>query len=172
MVKYTKRFKLKVIKHYLKGNIGFNRLAAHHGITAPMIRRWVAAYRLHGDESFRRQQGHYEAEFKLSVLQHMWENGLSANQTAAVFNIPNPTSIRIWVKRYEEGGSEALARKRTAAPLDMSAPTSKPDSKPEKELTREELLKRVKYLEMEVVVLKKLEALIQADKAAALKKRK
>jgi transposase len=40
------------------------------------------------------------------------------------------------------------------------------------ELTREELLKRVEYLQMEVAVLKKLEALAQAKKAAARKKRK
>jgi transposase len=171
MVKYTKQFKLKVIKRYLNGKLGFKRVAAHYNITAPMIRRWVAAYRLHGDASLHRRREHYSAEFKLSVLQHMWENALSTNQTAAVFNIPNPTSIRVWEKRYGEGGDEALARTRTAAP-DMSAPTPKPDDKPKHELTREELVKRVEHLEMEVVVLKKLQALTQAKKAAALKKRK
>lgn len=171
MVKYTKQFKLKVIKYYLDGKGGYHRVAAHFDITAPMIRRWVGAYRLHGDESFRQRQGHYAIEFKLSVLQHMWDNALSANQTAAVFNIPNPTSIRIWSRRYDEGGREALVCHRTAATLDMPAP-SKSDDKPDQELTREELLKRVKYLEMEVAVLKKLEALTQAKKAAARKKHK
>jgi transposase len=172
MVKYTKQFKLKVIKYYLQGKGGYHRAAAHFDITAPMIRRWVAAYRLHGDESFRQRQGCYTHEFKLSVLQHMWDNALSANQTAAIFNIPNPTSIRIWSRRYDEGGSEALASRRKAALLDMPARASKSDDKPNQELTREELLKRVEYLEMEVVVLKKLEALTQAKKAAARKKRK
>ena len=171
MVKYTKAIKLKVIKQYLDGPLGFHRLAAQQGIPAPFIRRWVAAYRLHGDESFNRRQGHYSVQVKLSVLQHMWDNGLSVNQTAAVFNIPNPASIRIWAKRYDEVGSEALARTQTAVP-DMPAPTTKPEDKLLHELTREELLKRVEYLQMEVVVLKKLEALTQANKAAALKKRK
>jgi transposase len=171
MVKYTKQFKLKVIKHYLNGKLGFKRVAAHYKITAPMIRRWVAAYRLHGDQSLCRRREHYSAEFKLSVVQHMWDNALSTNQTAAVFNIPNPTSIRIWVKRYSEGGSDALARISKTVP-DMPAPAPKPDNKPEQELTREELLKRVEYLQMEVAVLKKLQALTQARKAAAPKKRK
>lgn len=171
MVKYTKRFRLKVIRQYLHGDVGFRQIAAQHKISAPLIRRWVAAYQLHGDKSFHRRSKPYSPEYKLSVLQHMCDNALSTNQTAAVFNIPNPASIRIWAKRYSEGGSEALARKKTA-PSDMPKAAPEPDNKPAHELTREELLKRVEYLQMEVVVLKKLEALTQSNKAAASKKRK
>lgn len=171
MLKYTKEIKLKVVKQYLDGQIGYHRLAAQQGIPAPVIRRWVDAYRLHGDEAFCRRREHYSPELKLSVLQHMWDNALSINQTAAVFNIPNPDSIRTWVKRYDEGGSEALGRIKPAVP-DMPARITPPDDRPVEELTREELLKRVQYLQMEVAVLKKLEALTQAKKAAARKKRK
>lgn len=172
MVKYTKEIKLRVVKQYLDGQIGYHRLSAQQGIPAPVIRRWVGAYRLHGDEAFHRRLEHYSPELKLSVLQHMWDNALSINQTAAVFNIPNPDSIRTWAKRYDEGGSEALGRIKPAVP-DMPARVTPPDDKPVEELTREELLKRVQYLQMEVAVLKKLEALAQAKKkAAALKKRK
>lgn len=171
MVKYTKEIKLKVVKQYLDGQLGYHRLAAQQGIPAPVIRRWVGAYRLHGDGAFLRRGAHYSPELKLSVLQHMWDNALSINQTAAVFNIPNPDSIRTWAKRYDEGGSEALGRIKIAVP-DMPARITPPDDRPVEELTREELLKRVQYLQMEVAVLKKLEALAQAKKAAAQKKRK
>ena len=171
MVKYTKEIKLKVVEQYLNGRQGYHRLAAQQGIPAPVIRRWVDAYRLHGDEAFRRRQGHYSAELKLSVLQHMWDNALSINQTAAVFNIPNPDSIRTWAKRYDEGGSEALGRIKPSVPY-MPARATPPDDKPVQELSREEPVKRVEYLQMEVAVLKKLEALAQAKKAAARKKRK
>ena len=171
MVKYTKKIKLKVIKLYLDGQIGYHRLSTEVGIPAFTIRRWVDAYRLHGDGSFARRRDHYPAEFKLSVLQHMWDNATTFNQTAAVCNIPNPDSIRTWARRYREGGSGALGRKKTAA-LDMPTRLPPPDDKPVHELTREELLKRVEYLQMEVAVLKKLEALTQARKAAAPKKRK
>jgi transposase len=170
MVKYTAEIKLRVIKQYLDGQLGYHRLAAQQGIPAPVIRRWVDAYRLHGDEALLRRHEHYSPEHKLLVLQHMWDNALSINQTAAFFNIPNPDSIRTWVKRYDEGGSEALVRK-PAVP-DMPARVTPPDDKPVEELTREELLKRVEYLQMEVAVLKKLEALAQAKKAGARKKRK
>ena len=171
MVKYTEEIKRRVIKQYLDRQIGYHRLSAQLGIPAVVIRRWVDAYRLHGDEFFRRRREHYDPKLKLSVLQHMWDNALSINQTAAVFNIPNPQSIRIWAKRYDEGGSEALVRIRAAVP-DMPARVTPPDDRPAQDLTREELLKRVEYLQMEVAVLKKLEALAQAKKAAALKKRK
>lgn len=168
MKKYTEQFKRKVIKRYLKGKLGFKRLATHYKITAPMIRRWVAAYRLHGNDSLRRSRVNYSAEFKMSVLQHMWDNALSYNQTAAVFNIPSATSIGIWEKRYRNGGSETLERVKKKP--DMPVPPSKPASPAAEELTREQLLKRVERLEMEVVVLKKLQALTQAKKALALKK--
>ena len=171
MVKYTKEIKLRIVKHYLDGQIGYHRLSAQQSIPAVVIRRWVDAYRLHGDAAFLRRQAHYSLEHKLSVLQHMWDNALSINQAAAFFNIPNPDSIRTWARRYGEGGSEALGRIQAAVTA-MPARITPPDDRPLHELTREELLKRVEYLQMEVAVLKKLEALTQAKKAAALKKRK
>jgi transposase len=171
MVRYTKQTKLKVIKQYLVGQLGYHRLSAKLGIPAFTIRRWVDAYRLHGDQSLARVREQYGTAFKLSVLQHMWENATTINQTAAVFNIPHPDSIRHWAKRYGEGGSEALGRIKAVAP-DMPTRLPPPEDKPVNELTREELLKRVEYLQMEVAVLKKLEALTQAKKAAALKMRK
>jgi transposase len=171
MVKYTKRAKLKVIKQYLDGQLGYHRLSAQVGIPAFTIRRWVDAYRLHGDKSFVRRRDHYPAEFKLSVLQYMWDNSTTINQTAAVFNIPHPDSIRTWAKRFDEGGSEALGRMETAV-LKMPKRLTPPDDRPVQELTREELLGRVEYLQMEVAVLKKLEALTQKKKPVAPKKRK
>ena len=171
MIKYTEDIKLRVVRQYLDGQIGYHRLSAQQGIPAVVIRRWVDAYRLHGDGAFLRRREHYSPELKLSVLQHMWDNALSINQTAAAFNIPNPDSIRTWAKRYGEGGTEALGRIQVAVP-DMPARITPPDDRPVQELTREELLKRVEYLQMEVAVLKKLEALAQAKKAAARKKRK
>lgn len=171
MIKYTEQFKLKVVKHYLKGPMGYGRLGAHYGVAAPHIRNWVAAYRLHGQDGLRRKVTRYNAQFKLSVVQHMWDNGLSNRQAAAHFNVRNPTSVGIWDKLYREGGLAALARPRTQA-LDMKAPTAKPDQKPDSERSREDLLKELEHLRMENEVLKKLQALAQARKAPATKKHK
>jgi transposase len=169
MNKYTEQFKLKVVKHYLQGSMGYSRLSAQYGVATPHIRHWVSAYRLHGMDGLRRKVARYDAKFKLSVLQHMWENGLSNRQAAAHFNVRNPTSIGTWDRRYREGGLAALIRPRRKI-LNMKKPTAKPDSKPEQERSREELLKENEHLRMENEVLKKLQALAQARKTPAPKK--
>ena len=172
MFKYTEKFKTKVVKQYLEGQLGFKLTAELHGLAAPVLRRWVQAYRAHGAEGLRRKVGVYSPSFKLSVLQLMWENGQSQNQVAATFNIRNPSSIALWRRRYEEAGVEGLARTKRLTPAPMKAPVRKPDAKPDEELTRDELLKRLEYLRMENEVLKKLEALTQAKKTGATSKRK
>ena len=175
MVKYTAELKRKVVKHYLEGLMGYRLIAAHYKIAAPIIKRWVAAYRLHGEESLCRRYTSYSAEFKLSVLEHMWDNALSNNQVAAVFNIPNPSSIRSWERRYQDGGSKALAHLKKSTsdmPVPPLQPERNPEARPLQELTHEQLLARAEHLQMEVAVLKKLQALTQAKRAATLKKRK
>jgi len=171
MIKYTEQFKLEVVQHYLRGAMGYGRLGAHYGVASPHIRQWVSAYRLHGLEGLRRKVTRYDAAFKLTVLQHMWDNGLSNRQAAAHFNVRNPTSVGMWDSLYREGGMAALAppRRKTQP---MKAPISKPEQKSDQERSREELLKELEYLRMENEVLKKLQALVQARKAAAPKKRK
>lgn len=171
MIKYTEQFKMKVVKHYLKGPMGYHLLAAHYQVASPHIRNWVSAYRLHGVAGLRRKVGRYDARFKLSVLQHMWDNGLSNRQAAAHFNVRNPTSIGIWEQRYRNGGVAALDRPPMSL-RNMKASSAKPTPKPDHERSREELLKENAQLRMEVEVLKKLEALAQARKQAAPTKRK
>lgn len=172
MIKYTEKFKTKLVKQYIGGKHGgFKLISARYGINAPALRRWVAAYREHGANGLRKKFERYSASFKLSVLQHMWENGLSQNQVAAIFNIRKSCSIALWQRRYQEGGVEGLGRPPRAKPDSMKAPTKKPDVKPDNELSREDLLKRLDYLRMENEVLKKLQALTQARKAATPKRK-
>jgi transposase len=174
MIKYTEQFKLAVTQQYLSGTLGYKRLAALHGTVAPVVRRWVAAYRVHGIDGLRRKIDRYDASFKRSVLQYMWDNALSNAQAAMAFNIRNPTTIGIWARRYREGGMEALAHPPRTGPRlpTMKSPSRPPPVKPDDQRTREELIKELEYLRMENVVLKKLEALAQAAKSGAPKKRK
>ncbi|ASP73264.1 helix-turn-helix domain-containing protein [Sinorhizobium meliloti] len=58
----------------------------------------------------------YDAEFKLSVVKRMWEDGLSYRQTAALFNIRNAGCLSDWERRYETGGIDALAPRRRGRP--------------------------------------------------------
>lgn len=175
MSKYDEQFKLKVVKQYLAGQAGFKRVAQQHGLNHAMVRRWVSVYRLHGKKALRKKSTHYSAQFKLSVLQHMWRNKLSFNQTAAVFDIRSWANVGIWERQYHGGGLDALApRPRGRVKKMPQSPPSKPvELTPDDQRTREQLLKENEYLRAELAYLKKLDALIQAEKRKAqLKKRK
>lgn len=172
MIKHSDQFKLKVVKQYLAGKIGFHSLAAQHGIAGPMVRRWVEWYRLHGMKGLTAKRSHYSAAFKLSVLQDMWDNALSQAKVAAKYNIRNPASIGIWERRYQSGSFAALTKPSRRKTQEMPAPISKTKPLHDGEKSREQLLAENEYLTLENAFLKKLEALVQAKKLAAQKQRK
>ncbi|AJY17196.1 hypothetical protein FEP63_03341 [Burkholderia multivorans] len=139
-----------------------------------MVRRWVASYREHGEDGLSKKHSHYDARFKLSVLQRMWRDELSYARVAVVFGIRNERSIPVWERLYHEGGIEALMPRRRGRPPKMTTlPPPKPtDDAAQKEPSREELLKEIVYLRAEVAYLKKLDALLQSKKQTAPRKKR
>jgi transposase len=163
---------LKVIEHYQSGLAGYRIVGEHYGVAPAIVRRWVLWYRTHGVAGLSKPRRSFSPEFKLSVLQHMWDNSLSHTKVAAVFNIGNTVSIGLWERRFHSGGIEALARPSRRKPEQLNAPTSKPPPPTnDAERSREELLAEVDQLRMEVAILKKLQALVQKRKLAARTKR-
>ena len=47
MAKYNEQFKLQIVKQYLSGAVGYERLSHEHDVGRTLIRRWVASYRQH-----------------------------------------------------------------------------------------------------------------------------
>jgi len=174
MAKYSEQYKLHIVGQYLAGSVGTKRLADNHGIGRSVVERWVRLYRLHGLDGLKKKFTHYSAEFKLSVLRHMWDNELSCSQAAAVFNIRDPAAVGIWERRHHEGGIEALRPRPRGRPKMSTRPTKKPSPASGKARTREEELQAEnEQLRMEVAYLKKLHALVQAqEKSAQAKKHK
>lgn len=174
MTKYDEKFKLAVVQQYLGGTAGFKVIAREHGLAHAMVRRWVSSFRTLGINGLRKKFSRYSAEFKLSVLQHMWDNDLSYGQAAVQFDIRNPGSVGAWERSYRRNGLEALQPGRRGRSRQMPAPPIKTEAPPEDaHRSREELLAEVKQLRMEVAYLKKLRALVQAQqKALPAKKRK
>lgn len=177
MTKYDERFKLKVVRQYLSGTSGYKVIAQQHGLNDGMVKRWVDLHRLHGKAGLAKKFSHYDAEFRLALLHHMWENELSYSQTAAVFNIRSVGCIGRWERCYHSGGIDALKPRTRGTPKKMPTPeNSKPPLPSDDETrTREELLAEVNHLRMEVAYLKKLRALVQAQqpqRTIARKKRK
>jgi transposase len=175
MTKYTEQFKLKVVRDYLAvGSDGLRTVAQRHGIPSHFtVRKWVLAYQLHGDAGLSKKLSQYGPEFKLSVLQHMWDNQLSMMQVAARFDIRDHGMVGVWERAYRDGGVEALAPRRRGKPKPMATSVPKPDSPPDDDKrSREELLAEVNQLRMELAYLKKLDALVQARKKQALQKKR
>ncbi len=175
MAKYDEQFKLSVVQSYETGPQGFRSVARRYGLDYAMVKRWVAAYRQHGQLGLRKKFSHYSAEFKLSVLHRMQQEELSANQAIALFNIRGGTGIIAdWQCRYHERGVAGLQPKPRGRPKKMSAPESPKSADPllDDKRSRQDLMQEVQYLRAEVAYLKKLRALLQAKEQAAQKKRK
>jgi transposase len=173
MSKYDLEFKLQVVQQYLGGQ-GFRVVSQQNGLAHSQVRRWVKTYQAHGKEGLAKKFSHYSAQFKLSVLQHMWDNHLSPLQAAATFNIRNPPIVRVWERSYLDGGIAALEPRPRGRPRQkMNTPPDKPlPPADEDRRSREQLLEENEYLRAEVAYLKKLDALLQAKKQAAAQKKK
>lgn len=167
MSKYSEEFKLSIVQQYLTGVDGFKAIAHQHGFCPSMVFRWVGLYRAHGAEGLRKKCSHYSMEFKLAVLQCIWNDELSYLQAAIKFNIRNPSILSVWERNYRDGGIDALRPRPKGRPRNMTAPTTKPEPKRDDEnRSRDELLAELNQLRMENAYLKKLRALVQAQQKA------
>lgn len=97
----------------------------------------------------------YSKEFKLRAIKMKLEEGYSNPRILAELGIPEESVLRDWVRRYRAQGEAGLEERRG------NAAKGRPPKKP---LTREEeLLQRIRRLEMENAVLKKLDELMRRD---------
>jgi transposase len=174
MSKYSSTFKQEVVAYYGNGERSYREVGLRFGLDYSMVRRWVASYAAHGIAGLSRKHSHYDAQFRLSVLERMWKDRLSRRQAAALFDIRNVRCLSVWERQYERGGLEALAPRRRGGSRSMPKPPvalpsvtdTVKDGPPDDEArSREELLAELAYLRMENAYLKKLEALTQARQA-------
>lgn len=178
MARHDEKFKKSVVRAYLSGVGGYEVLGSRYGVDPSVVRQWVGHYREHGDAGLRKKYNHYSAHFKLSVLDRMRQQELSFKQAAVLFDLRGGAAVVSgWERRYHEGGLEGLQPKPRGRPPKMKAPktpkTHEPDSERAKEPpTLEALQRENEYLRAEVAYLKKLDALVRAQKRVAPKKRK
>ena len=166
MSKYSVGFKQAVVAFFGDGKHSYREVGLHFDLDHSTVRKWVAIHAAHGLAGLSKKLSHYDAQFRLLVLERMWKDGLSHRQAAALFNIRSAACISVWEDRYEHGGIEALAPRRKGRPRSMPEPPITPPGsdapKNDDAKSREELLAELAYLRMENDYLKKLEALTQA----------
>jgi transposase len=173
--KFDVRFKRKVVREYLAGKGGYKLLAAKFCIAESMVRRWVAAFRHHGNAGLKRQRGAYTLEFKLEVLHRGVAESLSCRELAAIYNIGNPHSITTWQQQKVRGELRPLKSMRPSG-QDISVPAKKNTASQSSEAKQSEgsdqLLRENQQLRAEVAYLKKFNALVLAKKLARQKRPK
>ncbi|RUL45407.1 IS3 family transposase [Lysinibacillus antri] len=158
MSKFTLEEKLDAITDYLQGHKSFTDLAKELDTSTAVVRNWVKQYEHHGSKALNPSYTKYSAQFKLDVLKYMNENGTSPNETAAIFNIPEPSTIRKWKRVFEKDGIDGLQLRKKGRPS-MKKELMKQTKEVPAEGSIEALEARIKQLEMENAYFKKVECL-------------
>lgn len=166
MTKYNLELRMKII-HELELGKTANGTAKKYCLPQKVVRRWWANYCESGIEGVIGVNQKYSSEFKLYAIEYRRAHELSYLQAAAQLGIPNEGTLFAWEKKYRGCGIEALQDTKKGRP--PKVPKQPPPKKP---LTHEEqLVERIKQLEMENAYLKKLNALV-AEREKSKKKTK
>ena len=168
-VKYSIKQKVAAVRSILRGRSSIRGAARELGCEKGVVRSWLARYKQDGIKGIQFRNGRYEPSFKLLVVRSYLEKGLSLNQAATYFKIPNIGVISRWVTLYKHGGAEGLlprtkGRKKRAMSKKPTKKASQSSDEAASKLTK--LQKEVEYLRAENAFLKKFEALVQQEKAA------
>ena len=168
MAKFTSEEKIQAALRYLEGKESSHHIAKSIGTNHKEVLKWAKQYEYNGVEAFIKRYTNYSAQFKLDVLNYMIENGTSFLETAAIFNIATPTTLRVWKKQFETKGVDALQSKKKGRPS-MKKETNKQPKHTPVEGSPEALQAEIDRLRMENEYLKKLNALVQAKEKSPKK---
>ena len=170
-VKYDYGFKLECVKLVLENHYSCDYVSNQKGLNESNIRKWVGFYKQYGSIGLLpRKNQSYSVSFKMKVIKSIDKDLLSLRDASIKFNIPDTGIIFKWKKDFATFGLQGLELKTRGRPISMNTNKRK-KRKSDKPLTREEeLLLEIEPLRCENDLLKKLQALIQAEEKA--KKRK
>jgi transposase len=160
MARFTAEEKIQAVKRYIDGTEGHKTIAKAIGVSHGVFFNWIQQYQYHGEQAFEKRYTTYTVEDKLEVLQYMIENGTSFSETAAIFNIPAPSTLTMWHKQFRLEGIDALKPKKKGR-TSMKKDNKKNIQKQPEEGSVESLQAEVERLRMENAYLKKLNALVQ-----------
>lgn len=145
----------------LAGGAGWRSLMRELAIPASTAKNWVKSYRVVGPEVFLdmgSSHRSYDYETKLAAARDHVEGGMSKPDVMKKYGIASLSPLSSWVRKYREGGPEALKPKPKGRPPGQRA-ASKPKTR-EQELDEEN-----RRLRAEVAYLKKLRSLEAAKRA-------
>lgn len=140
-------------------------VAKANGVNPFTFEKCVARAKVHGIENVLREDNnkHYPNDFKLSVVQYI-EQGHTFRETFVKFNLA-PSIVVRWFRKYSEGGTEMLfletRGRKSVGRSKKEIPDEKQTELQQLKKRNQELVRKLRYAEMENEFLKKLDALVQ-----------
>jgi transposase len=118
--RYSKELKLSAIRDYLSGSYSLREVARKYEIPSDTtLRKWIKKYNSHREikdtakgMSQSMTKGRSTTwEERIQVVLYCIENGKDFQKAAEIFKV-SYQQVYLWVKKYENGGDEALRDKR------------------------------------------------------------
>ncbi|WP_203664861.1 helix-turn-helix domain-containing protein [Lacticaseibacillus sp. 53-4] len=158
---YSQKLKLEVVQNYLAGNTSYATLAREYGISnGGVIYQWVSLYTsgkslLTTGRARPMKDGRKTTQMeRIEIAQWIIANDYNYTKAAARFKV-SYGQVYSWVKKFKQGGEEALADRRGKAKEDNGQLTEVERLK----LKNKRLQARLTYVSTEAAVLKKLQEL-------------
>lgn len=167
--KHSFEFKLHCVQQMSEHYRSAKSIAKEYGITCSLVEDWFRLYDYHGSVGLLPRKGKrvFSSCFKLEVLKAIREENLSLSAACLRFELSSDAGIIEWQKRFDKFGLPGLeprAKGRLPMTDKQSQSNKRKPRKSNKPLTREEeLLRENEYLRAENALLKKLQALVQAE---------
>lgn len=174
MTKYSTMVKVQAVQEYLELMIGSHEICRRYNISNPCILyKWVHQVQANGYESLKvsHHKHIYSIDFKLKVINYYRTHELGLRKVAIKFGI-NDSQVFSWYRRYQKEGIVGLRPTHHGRP--SKNVMSKPKNHQRKQSlspTKEEQYKqkiadleaKLDYQQMELDILKKLQALRQQE---------
>lgn len=158
---YSIEVKIQAVSDYLNGMGSLNKIARKYNLRSPtQLINWIKVYNTHGN--FKSESGGSRMsesrktsyEERIEIVHYCILNNHNYGLTAIKYHV-SYQQVRNWVLKYEKMGEQGLQDRRG------HRTGSKPSRTPEEEM-RDQLaqqMRRIKYLEMENELLKKVSEL-------------
>lgn len=168
MAKFSLKFKKEVAEKYLENELSLKSVARLYDVSPCRVRKWAYACREHGIKILTGNRGRYPADFKISVVKYVVDEGFSVRETAVKYGVPAFGTVCKWLEKYKKYGEDAFIRANEKSPS-MSEENGNPAT-PLPPLTQSER-EELEQLRAEIAYLKKLKALV-LEKARSARKKK
>lgn len=153
---YSAQKKKEVIDYVLNNDVSLYKAQQKFNISREVIRMWIARYKNGGIKNLKdkRKKRKYSGQFKVDVVEYMYEHRFSYKKTCMKFTIPDYL-VKEWDLIYRYEGKDVLLKGNYLSNY------MKKKNKDLFQKSKEELMQEVEQLRMENAYLKKLRALVQ-----------